>query len=151
MYHRSLLSFVLLSLGACAYPLNGEWEGVEQLIIVDGEVSEKRVIPYEECFNDINQETGEQLEGTTTCVDRGFSLVVDEYESVFTVTNSLNDGQEVQMVTKTWEDNTHVLTDQEDFQMSCVADKQDGERILDCDFTSTIGYLSNSRLIFVKQ
>ena len=106
---------------------------------------------YEECLNNLNQERREQIENGTICVDRGFTLVVDDYESVFTVTNSLNDGQEEQMVTKTWEDNTHVLTDREDFQMSCVVDNQGGEKILDYDCTSTIGYRNNSRLIFAKQ
>lgn len=153
MQRISLLNHMLIlgSLGACAYPINGEWEGIEQHFVVDGEVTETRTIPFEDCFSDIDSENGE-AEESTTCVQRGFSLIVDSAEEIlFEATNDLTQGQLVQMYTKSYTTEGFLLSDGNGFEIECILNKEQKEKLLYCDFTSTIGYLDDSKVVFQKQ
>ena len=148
---RINLSIYMLSLSACAYPINGEWEGIEQHIVIDGDVAEKRDVPFEDCFADVNAEGGAEDE-STTCVDRGFSMVVESAEEiVFEATNNLTQGQQVMMHTKSYTAEGFMLSDGENFEIECILSKEAKDKYLYCDFTSTIGYLDNSKLVFQKQ
>jgi len=141
--------FIFTCLGACGYPINGEWEGIEQHIVIDGDVAEKRAIPFEDCFSDIGSESGEE---STTCVNRGFSLIVDSAEEIlFEATNDLTIGQVVQMYTKSYTSEGFLLSDGGNFEIECVLNKEEKEELLYCDFTNTIGYLDDSKVVFQKQ
>ena len=141
---------IFTCLGACGYPINGEWEGIEQHIVIDGDVAEKRDIPFEDCFSDIESENDES-QGSTTCVSRGFSLVVDSAEEIFfEATNDLTIGQVVQMYTKSYTSEAFLLSDGGTFEIECVLNKEEKEELLYCDFTNTIGYLDDSKVVFQK-
>ena len=141
----------IASLHACAYPLNGEWEGIERQVIVDGAVSEKFSIPYEECYPSFDPETQELIEGTSTCIERGFSMHIDgANEIIFEASNSLNEGQEILLSTLSYIEDIHILTDGSHFEISCVLDTSTKEKLLYCDFTNTLGYLNSSRIVFSK-
>ena len=143
--------FIFTSLGACAFPIQGEWEGIEQHIVIDGKVSEKRTIPFEDCFSDIDSESGE-AEESTTCVNRGFSLAVDSSEEItFEATNDLTEGQQVAMYTKSYTPEGFLLSDGGTFEIECILNKEEKDKILYCDFTNTIGYLDDSKVVFQKQ
>ena len=122
--------FVLASLGACGYPISGEWEGIEQHFVVDGEVAETRAIPFEDCFSAIDSESGE-AEESTTCVNRGFSLIVDSAEEIlFEATNDLTQGQQVPMYTKSYTAEGFVLSDGNSFEVECILNKEQKEKFL---------------------
>ena len=147
IFRVTLLSSLFL--GACGYPLNGTWEGIERQIITEGEVSEQKSLPYEECYPSIDPETQEVLEGTSNCIDRGFSIMIDAGDiSIFEATNDLNVGQKVALYMVSRSGATYILSDGERFEISCFLDGETKDKLLYCDFTNTIGYLSDSRIVF---
>ena len=148
-FRYSLLSF--FALGACAFPLNGQWEGIERQLIVDGAVADKISVPYEECYPSIDPETQEPIEGTSTCIERGFSMQIDGLdEIIFTATNNLNEGQQVSLKAVSYAGNAHILSDGSRFDISCALDTSPKEDLLYCDFTNTIGYLKDARIVFAE-
>ena len=151
MQNRRLFFKLLacISLGACAYPINGDWEGIEQHIVSNGEVAEKRSLPLEDCFSDIDSDAEEE---TTTCVNRGFSMMVDSADDIlFEATNDITLGQQVLMYTKSFNSERFLLSDGGTFEIECILNKEDKEKLLYCDFTNTIGYLNDSKVVFRKQ
>ena len=143
--------FALLALGACAFPLNGQWEGIERQIIIDGAVSDKISVPYEECYPSIDPDTQEPIDGTSTCIERGFFMQIDGIEEiVFAATNNLNEGQHVSLEAVSYSGNAHILSDGSRFDIACSLDTTTKEKRLYCDFTNTIGYLQDARIVFAE-
>lgn len=152
--HRTVRFVYILAtcvLGGCAYPLNGDWKGIEQHIVINGEVSEKRAVPFEECFSDLNAESDE-AEASTTCINRGFEMFVDSSSVIiFEATNDLTQGQQVVLSSTSYSGESHVLSDGDNFEIECVLNKEGSADQLYCDFTNTIGYLNDSKIVFQKQ
>ena len=146
-FHHSHL--FLLTLGARAFPLNGEWDGIEHQILIDGAVSDKKSIPYEECYPSIDPETQEPIENTSTCIERGFTMQIDGVEEIlFEATNNLNEGQQVSLQVVSQTVDAHLLSDGDRFDISCALDTTTKEKLLYCDFSNTIGYLKDTRIVF---
>ena len=143
-------ALLLCSLNACAFPLNGDWEGIERHILVMGEVANKIAIPYEECFPNLNA-NDEHTDESTTCVHRGFSMVVNSPDNIiFEATNDLTTGQQVVLSSKSLSSDVFMLTDGHSFETECIVHKEDREQYLYCDFTNSIGYLGSSKMVFQR-
>ena len=147
MNHNNLHSLFFLGfvLGACGYSAEGEWEAIEKHIVVDGRVAEKKSVPYEDCYASIEEEGEEEL----ICVNRGFTFdVYNSDASKFEATNDITTGQEILTETKEYSQDQHTFTDRNNFEFTCLLSKNDGEKELYCDFTSSIGYLSDAKILF---
>ena len=141
-------SLLFLVLGACAYPAQGEWEAVEKHFLIDGEVAEITSVPYEDCYTSLDTQS-EESEGERICVERGFTFHVESiYESRFEATNDITVGQEIITETKTYSEELHTFTDGGNFEFVCTLTKKSGEKEFYCDFRTSLGYLSNTKILF---
>lgn len=127
---------------SCAHPLKGDWEGIEKY--TSGDPDSMQAIPYEECYPQINSETGE-FDANTNCIKRGFLLHVENSEEVqLEATNDQFESHTVNLYTEMLARNLYFFSDASSIRFTCST--QDSN--LDCDFSNSGGYLGGTRIIF---
>ena len=130
---------------SCRPHLEGDWNATQMFIEVDGEVQSSKEIPYEECYPAIDPETGEVDEADITCVDRGYSITMtDKWTSDFEAENSETEGQIISLTVRNVSSGEYTFSNDSDFVFNCILDDIE----LNCDFTSTAGYLRDYNVIF---
>ena len=132
---------------SCRPHLEGDWNGTQMFIDVDGEIVSSQEIPYEECYPAVDSETLELDDTDVICVERSFSIsMTDKQSSVFEADNSETEGQIISLRVSYIAGGEYAFSNGSDFVFNCVVDDVE----LDCDFTTTGGYLRDHHMLFER-